>query len=304
MSNPVEDIPLYAPEELISESLVEEVEGFFDPAGAESEECVCPPVQSGILMAVLIASIRHTVSSVALRVETDDAVGTPVAETLSETVSTALDYYVSGDDEADDYLRILEELLNNNTAGGVYTVSVSDDGRVTISCTRPFRLLWAHGGTTLDETYFGFTNATNPDPKTLTTTATLTPRTWWAPGEPVFRTDYGTPEVVGASERTLSGKTLTALLSTDVDAFMYAWSFLDQSVVIERFATDDPYNAFAYWFKTFYATGMPFRIYDNISDRDTFITVKKIDFAIPWRVEEDHYLTTFAVRFVAREVLA
>lgn len=254
------------------------------------------------MMAALIARIRFASSSYNIRVETDDGVGVPVAETLSIPVNTATDYYLSGQGTADDLIALLQTRLNTNTAGGVYTVTISDAGRVTISCTRAFRILWGSGLTTIDATYFGFVG-TQPDPKATSSTGTRTARTWWAPGQAVYRTNWGVPEVVGASERTLSGKTLTAVLSTDVDMWMVAWNALELALVHSKFAASDPYNAFDYWWKTFFIIGMPFRLYENISDRATFIRLKKIDFEVPYQIEEEVYLTTFEVRIVAREVL-
>ena len=106
---------------------------------------------------------------------------------MTLTVAISRNYWVSGDTDIrtgqGDLIRILEESLNSNAQGNVFTVSLSTENIVTITSldALDFTILWKDALTTVDPGIWGF------DPDVIDQDPHVAP--WqskgvWIPGEP------------------------------------------------------------------------------------------------------------------------
>lgn len=272
---------------------------------------------------ILACAHKFTQETYTLMVQID--VNPP--EVLNFNVTPNVDYFASGDDsitEGDaDYIKVFEDTLNTNSGGGIFTVTLLDTGKVQVDCTLPHQVLWDDPLTTLHGELFGFRFGVGPPtdyfgpgapaPAIIenTVTSPRTVSTWWNPDREYSRINYGEPELSGYATRAISQTTLGWMLS-DVSnptavprMWRLLWIFVDKSNALIRFATsdiDDPSNCIEYLWLTYLATFCRFRLYETISDRDTYVTLRLVDNARPWELEEEQRLTSYRVEVRAFQV--
>lgn len=213
----------------------------------------------------LTTSFRFDAASVALRIVTG-----AMTETITVVVVAQRDYFLSGNGEADDingngdFLTMLQTALNTNGGGGVYTVTVSSDGVVTVACTASFELLFTDGATTLDPALLGFI-AADVGP-TSSATGTLTADSWWAPDLDIERTDWGEPNIKGASKESANGVLFAwSLGQADGEELGAMWGLIKLAHTRKRFAVDagDPSNCIEFqWIDSGMHAGNRFRLYE------------------------------------------
>lgn len=224
------------------------------------------------------------------------------AQTVTITVSTNSDWFVQGNGSAgSDLLQALETGLNTNSFSTVFDVTISETGRVVLTANHNFSIAWDDVLTTIDKRLFGFTGTTV---SAATATGTTTPMSAWVPDQPVMSTNYGDPETVSAIERTISGQTLTADMSADVDAWEFSWMLLDQAKVKDRWASADPLGCIEWLFKNYLRLGREFRLVESIGDpASTYHRLKLIDHRVPWVLEKHRMMTSYGVQIHAREAV-
>lgn len=239
-----------------------------------------------------------------------------VAESLPLGLTVSRDYFLSGNFEDDttagngDLVRVIRDALNNNTAGGVFDVTLSNDGRMTIDCNMLFEILLSDPANTLDAGYLGMTAGVDTV-QTTSLQSDFCVRTWWVPNMPVYRRNWGEADVVGASDQAANQMTLSYSLGESALVHRQVWLYIDQSRVKRRFASlaNDPFNCFEWlWHEGGLSDGCRFRVYEDMSSRDLQLTLPPHRRGVvtcrgsgqekPWRVEEDQRLTSYEVEVI------
>ena len=247
---------------------------------------------------------RFTLNSYTIRVNTNGTI-----ENLNFAPVANRDYFPTGQNEADsalgtgDAIGRLLACLNSNTAGGVYAATVNEIGRITITCSISFQIMWDDVATTLDPQWFGFAFDTLPVVPAITVTATMTLRGVWVPDQGVFRTNWGERQVVGVSEVAINDTILGFSLSNGHVFWKCVWIFIHQNFARNYNAAlaGDPGNCIENLFHEMQMhTFCRFRIYlDWVLNRDATFernpTLRLANQTQPWEVEEDQRLTSYRV---------
>lgn len=134
-------------------------------------------------------------------------------ETLALAEGT---YYWRADDSDDDLCAILKTALNTNGYGGVYSVTLTSAGKLSIQCTKAFQLRWADGATTLPKADFGFygnTSSSGVSPPYTMVGYTQVSNVW-LPEQVYVRDTEEYPEVSRSVAHTLSGRMRAAVHAT------------------------------------------------------------------------------------------
>lgn len=266
-------------------------------------------------LATLIVRRKFATSGIGHDVDTD---GTP--ESLSQPVTTGLDYFATGNDETDysnaDYIKIFRDMLNTNTGGGTYTTSVDDNGYLTIDCDVPFQITWStHPSFPLyGPADFGWPHSTTVTPATpgLTATSPNPIRGWWQPSVNIHRfAEQGKTKPIGAGAGIpLDASAMWAHnLGSNAKFWSLGWVFVEKKYVKERYATEDGnvYQALEYLKDNFdFSDHCRFRYYENITNRDLEaqknVTLRLIDASGElWTPEDVARRTTYAVDLRAVE---
>lgn len=114
-----------------------------------------------------------------------------VTEVLS--VAAGTEWFWRGDGSGADAAWQLKGFLDTNTGGGVYTVTLLPTGYLKIDCTLAFQALWAHANTTMDQSIFGFSNASRPNPAGVTVTSDFQVGHYYSPGQIIVNAANATP---------------------------------------------------------------------------------------------------------------
>lgn len=197
-------------------------------------------------------------------------------ETLTVSLTSNRYYWMAGDAQADadgsvggvgDLLRVLQTLLNTNTGGGTYSVTLTSSFflQVTVTGVSTFRLLWADGLTTAGlGTTFGFSGSTA---SAATATGTLLPAGIWRPGNPFWKDTRDREPTVGGVATALSGLSrISSLVSSPKKERSISFLRVRQEVALREFQTS-PTSAFEYAWVASMKIGRPFRVYGDETTR-------------------------------------
>ncbi len=264
--------------------------------------------------AALVKAHKFTAASFGVRITTG-----AVTETLNFIPVANRDYFATGQSEVNntddtfgngDYLLLLLNMLNTNTGGGTYTLVLSEEGFLTISCDLAFQIIWSDVLTTLDAELFGFLNTTAaPIPAGITAVSLNAVKTWWYPDQDFFRTNWADPMIIGSADRTIDQTVFGYSLNSPTNQprmFRMIWAFNNQSRIRTQFAiTPNLFNTLERVFLEGLASFCRFRIYQqsNLRDltTDQFWILRLIDNGTPWNVEEEQRLTSYAATIRAFE---
>jgi hypothetical protein len=227
---------------------------------------VAPEPTSTLVRALVLWPLRWD-STPSIRVTTGAA-----TDTLSLGITAGRVYWMSGDGQADadgdvggvgDFLQLLEDRLNTNTGGGVYSVTITGF-RVVITCTVAFSILWSHVSTTLDEAIVGAPNATQPSPAATSYAAPYFPHGIWRPGIPLMKDTRDRQPVVNRVSRALSGLQRTARLLAPQKERDVAWHFIRPEKALTEFSpAGEPTSSLEYAWVNSISYGRPIRLYET-----------------------------------------
>lgn len=246
----------------------------------------------------LLYAIRFASSNPTIRVNTGSA------QTLTLGVTAGVDYFMSGDDAADDLVKKLEDCLNTNSDGKVFTVTINERNVLTIAVSGASSVLWADALTTVDETLFGFPS--NVGPGTSFTAPDQT-KGVWIPGtsaRPVgFRTDTRTePVTVGAMMETVDGQSRVYDLTSTRGERVVTFHLIDRAKILTEYvAADEPFGALEHSWTNGFCRGRTVRVYDDKSDRTTYETFRVAGRGRPWREMGVSFIQRYEVELRLRE---
>jgi len=198
-------------------------------------------------------------------------------ETLSGNFTVDRNYWMAGDDQTDtatdggtgDLVVWFEQLLNSHTDGGagVYTVSVSADGILTVAIdSGDFEIYWTHANTDLDPTVFGFAAA---DVASASSTLSAPSRTQgiWAPGVPYSIDDRDRQPYVGARRRSASGLQRTSYVAAPKKRRPVFWDLINKKKALSEYVDTDDLTGDFESLEAELALGRRVRLYDDASTR-------------------------------------
>ena len=198
-------------------------------------------------------------------------------ETLNGTVTVDRNYWMSGDDQSDastnggtgDLVVWLEQLLNSHTDGGagVYTVSVGEDGILTIAIdSGEFEIYWTHANTDLDGTLFGFAAA---DVASASGALSAPSRTQgiWAPGVPYSVDDRDRQPYVGSRRRSASGLQRTSYVAAPKKRRPVFWDLINKAKALDEYVAADDLTGSFEDLEAALALGRRVRLYDAADTR-------------------------------------
>lgn len=230
-----------------------------------------------------LVPIRFATANPTLRV----TLGT--SQTLTLSVSTGEDYWLSGDGSTTTGARDLAERLQTclRTHGGTgaasFTVTVSEDNVLTVTCSNAFALLWADGATTLSPTVFGWTAA-----NTSSATSQVAPNQTkgvWSPGVPWAFDSGDDATIIGAYTETEDGGSRGSLTNVLYDRTI-RFTLLQGARVKTEFAdATKPYGAFEYsWTTGGWGQGARVRVYADRSSRTStsYAVYRRRSISRPW----------------------
>ena len=216
--------------------------------------------------------VRFTGTSYAVKV----IVGA-TTDTCSLTVTSARNYWLSGDSQADsatnngtgDLVTILETCLNTHSATSGFSVSVTSSGALSISVSGglTFSIEWGDVSSTLDATIFGFEASTYNSTGSTLAAPNQTKGIWYS--SKTRSTDSRDHQpVVGAVAETISGLARVSRLALPKKTREIGWTFIPQEkILIEYAASTEPSGAFESAWLDAISKGYEFRIYDNSETR-------------------------------------
>lgn len=180
-------------------------------------------------------------------------------------------YWMSGDTQADtdggvggvgDLVDMLRSLLELHVGAPVFTVSLTSTFRLSITMSSNFIIDWAHVGTTIDPTLFGFTAAATA----LGTSAESPniPKGIFWPNRFISRDSRDQQPVVTGSAVSLNGSQRTVRMALPKKERDFEFHFLNESKVLTEFTpSTEPYGAFEYCWLDALTQGRPIRYYGN-----------------------------------------
>ncbi len=229
--------------------------------------------------------------------------GTDTPELVDIDVSNDREFWLSGDhhpnalDESGvgrgDLICILEQALNNNAAGKVFTVTLNAAKTVTISTgdSSDFSILWSHGGASgISGELWGFTND-RTESTSGTVTSTSTAYGWWLVDRPMTIDSRNAAPAAKAVATTKTGLTETTFFSEERDRRTAQYNRVPEAFIIEAEATHK-YNSFAYYWRTSIGRGYALRVYRDrtLHTAGQFETYRATGTEIPYNREEPQQL--------------
>lgn len=220
--------------------------------------------------------IRFTATTYVLRV-TLNSVTSDLTFPASGALTLGRNYYLAGDGQADadggvggvgDLLALLAACLNSHpqaiALGITFTVTINASWRVEITASaNTFQLLWSHVNTTLDESIFGFANASSPllSPA-ITTAGGLLPKGLWRPNRAIAVDSRDRQSVVGGIASAISGLQRTSSLALPLKQRDIAVRHILARYALDEYANvAEPTGAFEYAWINALSLGRAFRLY-------------------------------------------
>lgn len=252
-------------------------------------------------MSAVLTPIRFAASSYVLRV---DIGGSP--EDLTLNVTAGRDYWNADDGTADssagngDLFELLETMLETHSSAPTVSVDLTTGGNDRQVCRvqsdQDIELLWSHANTTLDPTIFGF-EASDVGPSAEVTSPNPVQGIWLPDAEfgPDSRDRITT--LRGRSE-AMDGTVYTSDFGESADKRTLSWTLLDQSVILEEYATEYT-DAFELYWRDSISRGRRLRIYASTTDLggssfDTYVNgnldnpmERNGEYAVRWDVTLD-----------------
>jgi len=250
---------------------------------------------------ILLVALRFTSANPVIRVDT----GT--AQDVTLTVAADTDYWMSGNGSGD-LAQALEDALNTNTDGTVFTVTLSSRNVVTVTGDSAFQILWSHANTTVDPALFGFVG------DTASATSAVAPdaaQGCWVPSvdddhpRPPMRDTRRQPVVRGVMTSTISGKSRSYNLSGsgDLGERRIRWHEIKREKVLTEYAdTADPYGALEWWWETGEACSRTLRYYEDKTNRSSYFVCRAAELTRPWAEDESRIQLRYAVDLRLREI--
>jgi hypothetical protein len=203
----------------------------------------------------------------------------------TETVSMAVgggtrNYWMADDGQADadgsvggigDLVALLETVLNLNSAGATYTVTLDSSLylSITVSGVADFQILWSNAATTLTAAHFGFPDSTYPASAAASVTSPSLPYGIWRPGRAVATDTRDRVPSVGAVGQAISGLVRVSDLVSDPKAHRnLSWRrFPAAKALTEYQASAEPTGSWQYAWRNSVKLGRPLRYYENETSR-------------------------------------
>lgn len=252
---------------------------------------------------VLLAAVELTTSS-ALRV-TENAVAstlTVIDPATGGALASTKTFYLRGDGSDDDLLQVLVETIQSHTGANTYTAALTastDPASPSVTCTitratgtNNFQINWTHAGTTIEPSWFGFTDAdtaNDGNPKSGTLSSSVA---WVSPDAPQVCEEH--PEYDVSVQRSRSGRVRALRRGGPYHIIDIAFTLLDSRRVLRTDNTSDPDATFMVFLETV-GDGTDFEIHTPALSSGTTLEALAVHTRLreTWRFDEE---TSSAIR--------
>lgn len=233
----------------------------------------------------ILTPVRFAAASYNLRVSVN---GTP--STVAVPVTVARDYWMSGDDQADDaagvgdLLNVLETAIDGAVSGA--TVDLTTDHNVIVTVpSGTIALLWADVLTTLDPAVFGFTAADTS--AAIAVTGTLLPQGIWRSNTPLGP-GRDMPVHVAGLARTIAGDVSATYFGEALPVREVTFPALtDAKVRVVSAAATEPLGTLETAWGSSMVRGDPWRLYED-ETAQAYSLYKATSQALPWSQHPRH----------------
>ena len=207
---------------------------------------------------VLLAAVELTTSS-ALRV-TENAVAstlTVIDPATGSALASTKTFYLRGDGSDDDLLQVLVETIQSHAQANTYTatLTMSTDAAspsvtttITQSGGNAFQINWTHAGTTIEASWFGFTDADTASDTSAKSGTKSSSVAWASPDAPQVREEH--PEYDVSVQRSRSGRVRALRRGGPYHILDLGFTLLDSRRVLRTDNTSDPDATFAAFLET------------------------------------------------------
>lgn len=228
-----------------------------------------------ITNAAVLYPIRFAAATYTIRATVAGSAATIPFPATGSLDNAGRNYWNAGDGQADsdggvggigDLLLLLKTCLDAHAGVGTFTITLNSALRMLISCTATFSIDWAHAGTTIDPTVFGFIAAATASGTSVT--SPNLPKGIFRPERFVSRDSRDQQPVIVGSAVSLSGEQRTARMALPKKERDFEFHFLNESKALTEFtAATEPYGAFEYCWLDALTQGRPIRYYGDEATR-------------------------------------
>lgn len=226
------------------------------------------------------------------------------SETVTLATSPGVDYYVTGDGQADDLLALLEAAMEAHGSTPAITPSMVGFTARFATGGVSIQLEWTHANTTLDPAIFGWTASADSALAATITSPNQVGGLWRAGAPPMYDSRPRQP-VIGGVARTLRGDVRASNFGTPYKMRELGWHLLPQEIALEQYATTTaPKSAFESCWLESLSRGHAFRYYpdeDDLSSGSGYTTMRISEITEPLQ-RDDRYLKRWTASLRALEI--